>query len=98
MAARVFITMACITSITGFICLLAVAAINKHPQILCYVGIVLAVLSFISGLIGFSLGVDAFVKNPQKIGAAAVCALMGWIFSLASAVSSIFIIKITQAE
>ncbi|CAF1453181.1 unnamed protein product [Didymodactylos carnosus] len=96
LATRAFITMACITSAIGFICLLALAAFIKNSQTLCYVCVALAVLSFIFGLIGFSLGVDRYVTKPFKIGAAAICGLIGWILSLASAVCSILIIKSTQ--
>ncbi|CAF1513643.1 unnamed protein product, partial [Didymodactylos carnosus] len=86
--ARALITVACLISIISALCLMAGGALSV-PKALAYVGIGLAVVTFICGLVGFAVGISALkTGGPGKMGAAAACAIIAWILALIGAICS----------
>ncbi|CAF1291977.1 unnamed protein product [Rotaria sp. Silwood1] len=91
--ARIFMIMACITSSIGVICFCIISIFkNFYKSIMYNGGFGLACLSFAFGMTGFLFGLG-WVRQSDRdlIGGAAICALVGSLFSLVSAICAFFI-------
>ncbi|CAF2550509.1 unnamed protein product [Rotaria sp. Silwood2] len=91
--ARIFMVMACITSSIGVICLCIISIFKNFYKSIMYIGgFGLACLSFIFGLTGFLFGLGWIIQfERDKLGSAAICALVGSFFSLVSGICAFFI-------
>ncbi|CAF1658895.1 unnamed protein product, partial [Adineta ricciae] len=86
--ARIFMVLACITSGMGGICLSYLPSSKAKQRSLVYIiGLILAFLSFGYGLVGFLSGIIWIAQfERDAIGSAAICALIGSLLSLTSAI------------
>ncbi|UJR24608.1 hypothetical protein I4U23_005983 [Adineta vaga] len=97
LAARVFITLACIFSAISAICLVACAieAINKNPMIVMVVKI-LPIICFVMGIIGLALGISyttftGSISMKVSLGAGAILVIIAVIINLIGAILALVI-------
>ncbi|CAF1249621.1 unnamed protein product [Rotaria sordida] len=91
--ARIFMVMTCITSGIGAIYLFIISMFKNINKSIMYIGgFSLACLSFVLGTIGFLFGLSWVIQfERDNIGSAAICALVGSLFSFISAICAFFI-------
>jgi hypothetical protein len=96
LAARAFVTLACITSAISALCLLiSVGMIDNKRQILIYVGKGLAFACLIMGIIGIAVGISVTTETGTEAkldwGAASIIGIVLIFINLAGAILSVFI-------
>jgi hypothetical protein len=96
LAARAFVTLACITSAISALCLLlSVGMIDKTRQILINVGKGLAFACLILGIIGIAVGISVSTGTGTEAkmdwGAASIIGIVLIFINLAGAILSVFI-------
>ncbi|CAF0943573.1 unnamed protein product [Rotaria sp. Silwood1] len=89
-AARAFFIMATIAAFVGALLLLYIA-FRSYPKAIYYATIAMTLVTFLFGLIGWAIGMSAFIGDGWTMGAASALGLIGWIFSLIALVLAFLI-------
>ncbi|CAF2161294.1 unnamed protein product [Rotaria magnacalcarata] len=92
LAARAFMTLACIVTPFAAGCLIFVIVMNKFESLFLWIGKGLSSVSFIFGLIGMATGISSF-NSPigGTLGAAAGVSIVGVILNFIGAIVAGFI-------
>jgi len=88
-ATQAFMVMACISS--GIAAGILIVVALGMMETLMLAGTALGGFAFVTGLIGFAIGVNNFNQTGTTLGASVACAVIGWILSGAGTVASVLL-------